>query len=894
MKNFISFLGTIIRLLLSLRYSVKLEGFEDICRKTKGKGVLFLPNHPAEVEPIIVLANLWNKFKPRPLAVEYFYKLKGVHFFMEMCKAVSIPDMNTAVNKWKKKRLDNSIDEIVKGLKKGDSFIVYPAGKLRIAAKEVVGGASLVYNVLQKVSGCEVVLVRTEGLWGSRFSRALTGRVPDFFKELIKGSFIILKNFIFFTPRRQVKVTFKRVTEDIAKFKDKIDLNHYLEDFYNAPPYEEGEPLKLVSYSFWKNDLPEVSQGIYKKKKLEGFKIPDDIRSKVYSHIAKLSKVSVQDLTDSTHLASDLGLDSLDIAEISLFLHSEFDVIGLTPGSLQTIEDVLEAACGINEKQERIEREGELRYFAWPKEKNRKEPLIIESETMLEAFLRSCDRMRGASACVDNTSGLMSYKKLKLAALVLAKKIQQSPGQYIGIMLPSTVAAYLSILACWLAGKTPVMLNWTAGPRSLDFALSVTNMGIVLTSEKFLDRLEVDELGKIEDKLVTLEKLKENISFKDKLSRLLLVFFKTNLLLRFLRLHRLNSEDTSVILFTSGTEALPKAVPLTHKNILFDQIAGLECVDLKSSDIFYGVLPPFHSFGFSLTGLLPLLAGIRVAYSPDPTDSYRLAEDIRNWEITIFCSAPSFTKALFSIAKKKDLKSVRLFVVGAEKAPKEIFDFVDSLGTNAQMIEGYGITECSPAVSLNRPWLPKKGVGKPLPGVSVCVIDEESEKILKHGEEGEICIKGPNVFSGYLGSNKNPFIEISEEKWYRSGDRGFVDNEGNIHLSGRLKRFIKIGGEMVSLEAIENDLLLAADKNNWYQKGEGSGLAVIAKRQDTEKPQILVFTTFDIDKNTLNEVLKTSGHGRIVKVNEVIVIDKIPIMGTGKTNYRLLEERGGA
>jgi long-chain-fatty-acid--[acyl-carrier-protein] ligase len=196
-----------------------------------------------------------------------------------------------------------------------------------------------------------------------------------------------------------------------------------------------------------------------------------------------------------------------------------------------------------------------------------------------------------------------------------------------------------------------------------------------------------------------------------------------------------------------------------------------------------------------VTGLFPLLSGMRVYYAPDPTDYHLIGRQIGKWKATIFCCAPTFIKGVFQVATPEQLESLRYIVSGAEKTPKELFDYVEKLGGGKEIIEGYGITECAPIVSITRPGKPKKGVGKPIPGVDICIIDVETNIPLLIGKEGEICIRGPNVFYGYLGSQKIPFITIQGKNWYRSGDKGFMDHEGNLLISGRLKRFAKIGGD---------------------------------------------------------------------------------------------------
>jgi long-chain-fatty-acid--[acyl-carrier-protein] ligase len=342
-----------------------------------------------------------------------------------------------------------------------------------------------------------------------------------------------------------------------------------------------------------------------------------------------------------------------------------------------------------------------------------------------------------------------------------------------------------------------------------------------------------------------------------------------------------------VILFTSGTEAAPKGVPLSHKNIISNLRSAMQLVGFSASDTLYGVLPPFHSFGFSVAGLFSILAGMRTAFYPDPTDSYALAEGIERWKITVFLSAPSFLKGLLSAATKEQLKSMRLFVTGAEKTPEELVQKVKALGNGAKFIEGYGITECAPILSLTPPNLPRKGVGRLLADVESLTIHPETGELLPEGSDGELCVRGPNVFSGYLGNVKNPFIEINGKNWYRTGDLGHVDKDRFLTLSGRLKRFVKIGGEMISLGAIE-EVIGKKLIDSKRASSDAASVAVCADEKE-ERAKLILFATVLIEKEEANEILQQAGFSNLVKISLVKKIDQIPLMGAGKTDYRSLQ-----
>ncbi len=882
-------MSAFVRFLVSLRYRVVVKGLENLTpdKFKRSGGILFLPNHPAEIDPVILESILWNQFRPRPLVVERFYYLKGFKFFMDLVGAMPLPEMDATAGKWRAKKIQKQFENVVSRLNNKESFLIYPSGRLKISGIEAIGGASFVHQLVQKAPEANIVLVRTTGLWGSKFSKALTGVSPNFGKVLWDCIKILLKNGIFFAPRREVLVEFELPSSDFPYNGARLEFNKYLQNWYNR---SGPEPLKLVSYAFWKEQMPDVHVSIGGTQRTEERPVSTKIQSEVFARLGELCGKQAGQIERKMSLSHDLGLDSLDLVDLYVFLDERYGVKQLMPGDLQTVEDVLQFASGYVKERENGADSSEKKTFSWPSE-NRMPPQIPDGKTLQEVFFQRVDLYGPSLAVLDAISGGLSYNKLKLGTLILSDKFRQLPGDKVGIMLPSTVGSYLIILSVLSAGKVPVMLNWTAGVMSLNHSIDLTGVKAVISSEKFLDRLENGDLGKVEEMLHFMEEIRKKVTLRDKLRAICLSFKRTGSLLKKLKLDQIKPSDPAVVLFTSGTESLPKGVPLSHSNLLANQRSALEAGQLLGSDIMYGVLPPFHSFGFSVTGLLPILAGIRTCYAPDPTDSHGIARDIQEWKPTLFCSAPSFIKAVFRVADPKQLQSLRLVVAGAEKTPQELFDYVQEHLKNARMLEGYGITECSPIVTIDRPDEPHKGVGKPIPGVELMILDGSAQRPVAAGLEGEICIAGPGVFNGYLGSPREPFVYVDGKRWYLSGDRGLIDDGGHLILSGRLKRFIKIGGEMVSLGGLEEELNRLAKEKNWVTGGdEGPSLAVSGHEKEADRPVIVLYTTFPVSKEDVNAALKECGYGRIVKIAEVRTLDQIPLTGTGKTNYRLLDE----
>ncbi len=884
-----------VRAILKFRYRVEVKGFEHLASLKKHKpGILFLPNHPAEIDPIILMSLLGPSFWPRSVVVEHFYHLKGFKLILDLARVVPLPSMAELANQWRGKELAKTFEKIAREIDLGENFIIYPSGKLKRSGFEALGGASFVYNLLHENPDIPVVLVRTTGLWGSSFSVAQTGETPRFQSVLKKCVQVILKNLLFFVPRRQVLVEFEVAGRELPKEDSRLVFNKYLEQWYNRHPFPGEEPVFLVPYFFWNKGtetIPYKTASVLEEVAIE---VSPKIEKEVTQYLATLASIKAADIRQTSHLSFDLGLDSLDIAQVHLFLDRTYGASEILPGSLMRVSDVFKA---ITEEQKHPHHAKEVHkakvpfFPQWKEKKKREEPMFPGGDVIAEVFLRSCDRMGSAIACGDRNSGVFSYKGLKRAAFVFYQKIKEIPGERVAVLLPASIGAYLSILAIFLSGKVPVMLNWTAGKMSLDHAVKVGKFKAVLTSKKFLDKIQLEDLSAIEDLFVFLEDVKEKITWKEKIKAVWMSFSSTSKLLERLEISP-DPDKVAVLLFTSGTESLPKAVPLTHKQILTNQRSSVSCEDLSGTDSFFGVLPPFHSFGFSLTGLLPILFGIKTFYSPDPTNSKMLALDIEEAKLTVFCSAPSFVRSLLSEATHEQLQSLRVLVVGAERMPKDLEEFVANNLKHVTLIEGYGITECAPVVTLQRILGERSGVGQAIPEMTVKIFDPISLKPLKEGEEGEVCVSGPCVFDGYLEHEANPFFQSEGKRWYRSGDLGRLDEEGHLFLTDRLKRMMKIGAEMVSLGGVETELLRLAKEKNWYpETQEGSPLAVIARDAGNQKAEIVLFTTFPINKELVNQSLRETGFGRIVKISEVFQVDEIPLTGTGKTHHRKLEER---
>lgn len=887
------------KFILWFRYRVTVKGLENLNPHTLPKpgGVLILPNHPAVfVDPILVTMHIWKKYPIRPIAVEYIYYTPFVHSIMLFLDALPIPNNEISSNSLKRKRSEKTLQTVCKGLENGQNFLVYPAGKLKNTSQEIIGGASGVQQILNGAPDANVILVRTTGLWGSSFSKVYTGKTPLMFPTIVQGFKYALKSLLLFLPRREVTIEYVPAPADFPYQASRMELNRYLENWYNKSTPDNplgGEPLKLVSYSIWKDEyLPfkHKDKEEEESEKVDISLIPEDIQEKVIAKLSEMTESPPESIKPSMNISNDLGLDSLDTADLVVFLEDEFEIRAVPVKELTTVAKMMAIAS----KQIVLadEEEVAVNFALWHEPIVKKRASLAEGKTIPEIFLNRCAMNGKAMACADLRTGEWSYTTMKLRVLLLADYIKKLPGDHIGILLPASVIATSLILACQIAGKVPVLINWTVGPRHLDTVIKLSDLKVIISSWSFIDRLVNVDLTHIDDLLLMVEDVRREIGWKEKLKALWMSKLSTQTLMKRFGIDKLSENDRAVLIFTSGTESMPKGVPLTHKNIVSNQESICDTIDIYSDDVLFGILPPFHAFGLSISALIGILIGIRVAYFPDPTDGIGLAKGVERWSVTILCGAPTFLKKILKAGTAEQFKTLRLFVTGAEKAPVELFEMSKKLGLGEAILEGYGITECSPVLTFNRPGKPSRGVGKPLPQVEMCIVHPDTHELLSQGIQGLILARGDNIFSGYLNPGlSSPFLKVDGKEWYNTGDLGYFDETGSLFISGRQKRFIKVGAEMVSLGAIEDVLLQAAPQKGWQLAEEGPSIAVCAQETNSDKPKIYVFTKFPTNVEEVNKTLREGGISNLVKIYSVQVLEEIPIMGSGKVHYRELEAK---
>jgi long-chain-fatty-acid--[acyl-carrier-protein] ligase len=768
-----------------------------------------------------------------------------------------------------------ALAETIEGARAGEDLLFYPAGRLRQGHLEEIRAASGAEILVKAVPEARVVLVRQTGLWGSSFSLAFDGKMPNPASRAWRGLKYLLLNGVFFMPRRDILIEFVE-PDDFPRDQPRMVINRYLETFYNV----RAPRNTYVPYGFWeRGGVRELPDPEVRHVAGDPAEAPEATRRIVLDEIARLTGRDDVQLAD--RLAQDLGLDSLASAELVNWIEKEFGFSVGTPESLTTVSDVVLAASGKGTSA--IESPLRTASAAWTAARSDAPLTVPEGAAITDVFLEQASRRAGQVILADQTSGEVTYRRLVLGLLLMVPKIRQLPGRYVGIMLPASVGGGLFYLAALFAGKTPVMVNWTTGSRNLVHALDLLGVERVITAKALLAKLEgmgID-LSALAGRFVLAEDIRATFTTGQKLWALVRSYLSWG------ALRGITPADEAVVLFTSGSENLPKAVPLTHSNILTNIRDTFAAVALLESDVMIGMLPPFHSFGITVTTILPLCSGFRTVYHPNPTEAAMLARVIEAYSVTLMVGTPTFLNGIVRAAQPGQLHSLRLAVTGAEKCSEAVYQALSRACPNATILEGYGITECSPIVSANRMEKSIVGsIGKLLDSVEGVILGLESHAPVAPGESGMLYVHGPSIFGGYLHyAGESPFFEFEGKRWYRTGDLVRQDADGWLMFEGRLKRFVKLGGEMISLPAIESVLLPHFSS----EADEGPPLAV-ETMGSSESPEIVLFTVRPTTRDEVNRIVREAGLSALYNIRQVIQVDTIPVLGTGKTDYRGLRE----
>lgn len=462
----------------------------------------------------------------------------------------------------------------------------------------------------------------------------------------------------------------------------------------------------------------------------------------------------------------------------------------------------------------------------------------------------------------------LSYKKLIMGARVLSKKLEPfaENGETVGVLIPNSAGAAVTFFALQYIGRVPAMLNFTAGVNNVQAACTAAQVKTILTSRSFIEKARLGDLVlalEASFQIVYLEDLRAKITLMDKLGGLLPLGQQQV---------RRKARDPAVILFTSGTEGNPKGVVLSHRNILSNAIQSLARIAVNGDDKVFNVLPVFHSFGLTAGLIMPLVRGVPVYLYPSPLHYRIVPELVYQSNATILFGTDTFLNGYARAAHPYDFHSVRLMLAGAE-AVKERTRAIYMEKFGVRILEGYGVTETAPVLAMNTPLANKIGtVGRLSP-----LMEARLEPVPGISSGGRLFVRGPNVMLGYYRTDRPGVLEPPEDGWHDTGDIVSFDSQGFITIKGRAKRFAKIGGEMVSLSAVEE---IAAQVSP-------SVLSVVVAIPDKRKGERLVLVTTDssADRARFQAAARARGATELMVPAEVLHVERVPVLGSGKPDY---------
>ncbi len=508
------------------------------------------------------------------------------------------------------------------------------------------------------------------------------------------------------------------------------------------------------------------------------------------------------------------------------------------------------------------------------------------AERTLFAALIDAANAAGSSKPIleDVERNPLTYKRLMLAALVLGSKLADHTARRdtVGVLLPNVNGMMVTIFGLNAFGRIAALLNFTAGVKNIKSAIETAEIKTLVTSRRFIDTAKLDDVisavaAQQRDKavrIIYLEDLRRGISTMDKLKGALRYVFRRG----FHRRHGLKAHDPAVILFTSGTEGVPKGVALSNSNLVANAMQMWQHASgaLFTHDVLMNPLPMFHSFGLTAASLMPVFSGMKTVLYPSPLHYKQVPALIRETKCSVLFATDTFLQGYARAADVGDLDSVRIVICGAERVKDTTRALWNKWG--ATILEGYGATECSPVISCNVPDNNTPGtVGTLLPGIEVRLDPVEGIH-----EGGKLAVRGPNVMLGYIRREAPGVIVPPEGGWHDTGDIVEIDSQGRVTIKGRAKRFAKIGGEMVSLAAVETMVA-----GLWPNANH-----VVVALPDARKGEQLVLVTekADADKTALLNEARAQGFAELWVPKAVLVVGQIPVLGSGKTDFQATNE----
>ncbi|MFG0291108.1 MAG: AMP-binding protein [Rhodopirellula sp. JB044] len=521
---------------------------------------------------------------------------------------------------------------------------------------------------------------------------------------------------------------------------------------------------------------------------------------------------------------------------------------------------------------------------------NRREFPVL-ARRVLKQWRRRGKRLQAADSLGIEAGGRTLLIRTLALRRCLRREVFTDDEQFVGVLLPPSVGAVAVNVALAADRRVSANLNYTVTSEVMNHCIHDVGVKHVLTSDRFMEKLNLD----LDAEVVSLDELKKKVSTLDKIIAALQATVVPSWLLdRILGLNKVKSDDLLTVIFTSGSTGMPKGVLLSNANVSHNVDAVQRAIRLDQEDVVIGILPFFHSFGYAVTLWAAQTLGPAGVYHFNPLDSKQIGKLAEKYKATVLLGTPTFLRGYLRRVTVEQFKTLDVVVVGAEKMPLDLFDaFEKKFGVRP--VEGYGTTEMSPLVSVNIPmsrsqakYQPDRvegSVGRPLPGISAKIVSPDDGSELSTGEDGMLLVTGPNVMRGYAGQK-----ELTEKAvvdgWYSTGDIAHIDADGFLHITGRLSRFSKIGGEMVPHLKIEEEIakmLCEGDEDDQLR-------ACVTAVPDAKKGERIIVlhkpTTVSVDE--MREGLRAAGLPNlfIPGTDSFIEVDEIPLLGTGKLDLK--------
>ena len=505
-----------------------------------------------------------------------------------------------------------------------------------------------------------------------------------------------------------------------------------------------------------------------------------------------------------------------------------------------------------------------------------------------QACLRGLKKNPFRTAITDGLDGVgLARGKLLGVALALSGHLKRScPERRIGIVLPPGKGGVVANLAVMFAGKIPVNLNFTSARDSIESAIAQAGVSTIVTASLMAKRLETFPWT---PEVIHLDELLPKMKRAILGWWLLGIAMPSRVLARTLKLPRTGDNAEAILLFTSGSSGKPKGVALTHRNILANVSQFAVMLDAKKDDVLLASLPFFHSFGCTVTLWYPLIEGVRTVSYPNPLEAGKIAGLVEKHAVTIMLATPTFLRAYLRKAEPEQLRSLRLLITGAEKLPDELAQAVEAR-FGKEVLQGYGLTETSPVVSVNLPDLkPTKATqnvqpsnrlsstGKLLPGMAAEIRNAETDGKASLHDTGMLWLRGPNIFQGYLDAPEQT-AEVLQDGWFKTGDIGRFDEDGFLYIEGRLSRFSKIGGEMVPHETIEQKIVTVLPGGDQSDRV----IAIVGVVDAAKGEALVLLSSIDLDLAQIRSALSEIGVPNLWIPKTVRRVEAIPVLASGK------------